>query len=98
MGAPPPTRTCPTFTPYVLRRGWRLETASNPSICVSIPLNSIVIWAFQEIESACDGAQFQPNHEIRSWQASARERLCAVYQARRERVRVSRVHSAAPSN
>src|SRR5205807_5379876 len=50
MGAPPPTRTCPTFTPYVFRRGWRLAAASNPSICVSIPYNSSVIWPFLEIE------------------------------------------------
>src|SRR5229473_421956 len=52
MGAPPPTRTCPTFTPYVLRRGCRLAVASNPSICVSIPLNSNLIWPSREIVCA----------------------------------------------
>jgi hypothetical protein len=38
-----------------LRRGWRLAAASNPSICVSIPYNSIVICPFQEIACARDG-------------------------------------------
>ena len=35
MGAPPPTRTWPTFTQWVLRRAWRVPVASNPAICVS---------------------------------------------------------------
>src|SRR5579862_6299150 len=49
MGEPPPTRTCPTFTPYVLRRGCLLAVASKPSICVNIPLNSSVVWPFRAI-------------------------------------------------
>src|SRR3989442_82223 len=38
MGAPPPTRTCPTFTPYVFRRGWREPVASKPAICLSVDI------------------------------------------------------------
>src|SRR5579871_5445187 len=36
IGAPPPTLTWPTFTPYVFRRGCREAAASNPLIWVSI--------------------------------------------------------------
>src|SRR5881628_2077102 len=38
MGAPPPTRTCPTFTPYVLRRGWREPITSKPAIWLSVDI------------------------------------------------------------
>src|ERR1700730_294473 len=48
-GAPPPTRTCPTFTAYVLRRGCLLTLFSNPSICVNILYNSNVIHPWLEI-------------------------------------------------
>src|SRR5947209_12825227 len=34
IGAPPPTRMWPTFTPYVLRRGCLVPVASNPAIWV----------------------------------------------------------------
>src|ERR1700740_3564141 len=36
IGAPPPTFTWPTFTPYVFRRGCSVAAASNPLIWVSI--------------------------------------------------------------
>src|SRR5580692_10609634 len=36
IGAPPPTFTWPTFTPYVFRRGCNAPAASNPLIWVSI--------------------------------------------------------------
>src|SRR5215831_1604229 len=36
IGAPPPTRTCATCTPYVLRRGRPASVPSVPAICVSI--------------------------------------------------------------
>src|SRR5947209_19472865 len=36
IGAPPPTRTWPTETPYVLRRGRPLPVTSIPAICVNI--------------------------------------------------------------
>src|SRR5580704_4364548 len=36
IGAPPPTFTWPTFTPYVFRRGCSAPVASNPLIWVSI--------------------------------------------------------------
>src|ERR1700687_651488 len=51
MGAPPPTRTWPTFTPYVLRRGWRVAAASEPAIWVSIPFYFSVSW--RESRRAC---------------------------------------------
>src|ERR1700738_1362793 len=38
IGAPPPTRTWPTFTPYVLRLGCLVPVASKPAICVIILL------------------------------------------------------------
>src|SRR5260221_7540312 len=37
-GAPPPTRTCPTLTPKVLRRGCREPVASNPAIWFSVAM------------------------------------------------------------
>src|SRR5438046_364079 len=42
MGAPPPTRTCPTFTPYVLRRGWREPVASKPAIWLNVDILYVV--------------------------------------------------------
>src|SRR5215469_18381335 len=36
MGAPPPTCTWPTFTPYVFFRGCRSALASNPAIWFNI--------------------------------------------------------------
>ena len=36
IGAPPPTRTCPTDTPWVFRRARPFPVVSNPAICVSI--------------------------------------------------------------
>src|SRR5271154_1755559 len=35
-GAPPPTVTWPTFTPYVFFRGCRTAAASVPAICFNI--------------------------------------------------------------
>src|SRR5215467_15524868 len=59
IGALLPTWTCPTFTPYVLRRGWRVADASNPSICASIPYNSSLIPLPREILG--DAAKKTPN-------------------------------------
>src|SRR5215470_2145768 len=41
IGAPPPTCTLPTFTPYVFRRAWHAPLSSKPAICVreAIPLS-----------------------------------------------------------
>src|SRR3984957_2402291 len=58
IGAPPPTRTCPTFTPYVFRRGCFEAAASNPSICVNISFNSNVDSPSHEIPQF----HFVPHH------------------------------------
>src|SRR5260370_13123724 len=55
MGALPPTSTCPTRTPYVLRRGRPLATVSVPLIWVSIPYNSSVNSLFGEMSPAFSG-------------------------------------------